>query len=186
MIDPITYRKTIKTLAWFLDTYSYLPVEKILNGDSIRGTDLSVFISESQSYSIEAGSSFILFELLEDLDSDHYITPGSIDNSMLTIQSYLFHLKIYGNTSPEDAQRISSIFKKGDLVLELRNKGIYINGVLPIDPINEFINNTYILRRDLTIKLQTVFEFNDLGEDSGYFADNQKIDLIVKETTEIN
>lgn len=185
-IKPVTYKKIIVGLAKFLDKYTFLDPNRILNADSIRGTPLTQYLSDNRTYSIEAGNSFLLFELLEDPDSDNFITKGDRETSMMTVQSYKLNMMIYGNSSVTDSQRISTIFKQANLALELRDKGIYVKGVVPIIAANEFINDTYILRRDLTVDIQVTYLFDDVSEDEGYFANNQEIDLIVKRTSEIN
>ena len=185
MINAITYEVIIKILGKFLDTYSGLLPTRILNADSIRGTDLSEIISGTEMYSPGVSTSFLLFELLENQNGDHFITSGETNNNMMTIQSYNYHIMIYGNQAPTDAQKISTLFKQSDSALELRDSGIFIKGVSSIEPINEFINNTLILRRDLLINLQVRYDFSNVGKDNGYFAENQDIITIVESVSKI-
>lgn len=186
MIEPISFENIIKKLAKFLDTYSGIDPDRILNADSIRGTDLSEMIGESQAYSPNASKTFMLFELIENQEEDNYVTKGKTSTEMETIQTYNFHLKIYGNNSPTDAQRIASCFKQENNALDLRENGIFIRGVSKIEPINEFINDTLILRRDLIIKLESRHVFQNIGEDVGYFNENENIEVIVKNLSTIN
>ena len=109
----------------------------------------------------------------------YFITKGNDDNNMMTIQTYDFHMKIYGNTAPTDAQKVSALFKQADIALALRDMGAYIKGVSPIEPINEFINNTYLLRRDLIIQIQAKHEFDNIGPETGYFDEAQDVSLVV-------
>ena len=186
MIKAIKYEDIIKVLGKFLDTYSGIKPDNILNADSIRGTDISEMISESQSYSPSVSKSFVLFELLEDENGEHFATSGTASNQMITIQTYNFHLMIYGNSAPTDAQKISAIFKQADDALELHENGVFVKGVSPIEPINEFINNTLLLRRDLNIKIEVKFNFNNIGKDVGVFDEDQEINMIVKSVSNIN
>ena len=179
MIKSINYETTVKNLAKFLDTYSGLAPDRILNADSVRGTNLSELITPTQAYSPEVSTSFLLFELIENQNGDNFITKGDHDNEMLTIQTYDFHLMIYGNSSPNDAQKISALFKQAEIALGLRDLGVYIKGVSPIEAINEFINDTLLLRRDLMIQIQTKHEFNDIGPATEYFDDAQSVSLVV-------
>ena len=186
MINALSYEDIIKILGGFLDTYSGLAPTRILNADSIRGTDLSEVISDHETYSPSVSSSFLLFELIEDQNKDHFVTSGSEDNSMMTIQSYNFHIMLYGNEAPTDAQKLSALFKQSDSALGLREAGVYIHGVGPIEAINEFINNTLLLRRDLMIGIQTRFEFTKIGKTSEYFDENQTITTIAESVSNIH
>ena len=185
MIKAITYEDIIKTLGTFLDTYSGLAPTRILNADSIRGTALSEVISSHEEYSPDVSSSFLLFELLENTDGDHFISKGKEEQIMMTVQSYIFHMMIYGNQAPKDAQKISAIFKEEGCALELRDSGVFIQGVSPVDPINEFINDTLLIRRDVIVKLQCRHEFGNVGKKDEYFDENQEITTITKVVSEL-
>lgn len=169
MIKAITYDEIVKVLAKFLDDNSGIYPTRILNAASVRGTDISQVISETETYSPEMSNSFLLFELIEDENGEHFVTKGESETDMTTIQSYIFHLMIYGNKSATDAQKISAIFKTSDLVLGLRDEGIYVNGVNPIQSNNEFINNTYLFRKDIDINIQVRYNFENIVEDPEYF-----------------
>ena len=186
IINNTTYEQIIKNLAKFLDTYSGINPNLILNKDSIRGTNLSVIISNSKAYSPNAGTEFLLFELLENPNDENFITKDEGENEMMTIQNYDFHIIVYGNKSGEFAQKISAIFKQSDDALLLRDLGIYVHGVSPITSENEFINNTYILRKDLIIKLQVRYKFENIGQSVEYFAEDQDISPIIKVASKAN
>lgn len=187
MINATTYENIIKALGKVLDDYSGLLAANIQNADSARGTDISQKITPVEAYSPTLSDSFMLFELIESPDGEHYVTKDEIKEnkqSMTTIQSYDYHLMIYGNHSPIDAQKISSIFKRENIALSLHEKGIFITGVGGIEAINEFINNTLVLRRDLIIKIEARYIFEST-EDVQYFDQNQEVGLIVKNVAEI-
>ena len=181
MIEAITYEKMVKSVAAFLDDHSGIAPTRMLNADSIRGTDLSEMISSSQSYSPEASEPFALFEFLENSADENFATKGETETVITTIQRYDLHLKIYGNRSPAAAQRLFAAFKQADNALFLREKGIFVLGVTPIEPVNEFVNNTWLLRRDLIVKLQVRFDIEGLAEDPGVFDETQSISAIVLE-----
>ena len=71
MINSTTFESLVKCLANFLDTYSGLDPRRILNAESIRGTDLAELISPTESYSPEVSRSFLLFELIENQNGDN-------------------------------------------------------------------------------------------------------------------
>lgn len=177
MIKKVIYEDIIRSIRRLLIDYSGIPGHKILNALSARGTPLAEYISESEEESINMSTSFLLFELIEDQDANNYVTTSQNDG-MMTIQAFQFHIMIYGNNCHTDAQKISTLFKQSDNALRLRNEGVFINGVEPVESINEFINDTLIQRCDLFIKLQGRFEFEETSEDVGYF---EKIKSIVVE-----
>lgn len=177
MISATTYKDIIITLGKFLDEKSGLNSQRILNADSVRGTDISQMINSTESYSPAQSDSFLLFELLEDTSGEHFVTPGQREQDMMSIQSFNFHIMIYGNNSPMDAQKISTIFKNADLVLGLRDSGIFVNQVSAVDPINEFINNTLLIRRDIDIKIEVRFQFDNVGPEPEYFETLTKIEV---------
>lgn len=179
MIKKISYPDIVKNLVKVLEDYSGLRKTSIVNLVSISGVDLGELISESEQYSINASDSFLLFELLEN-NSDNYVTKGSKNDQMEYIQSYDFHIIVYGNNAPVDCQKISALFKQENIALFLRDNGIYIKGVSPIDPRTEFINNTLIVRRDLMVRIYCRNEFDNIGIPTDYFDKKQKIGICVK------
>lgn len=186
MIKAIDYEKMVKAIAAFLDDHSGIEPTRMLNADSIRGADLSEMISESQSYSPEASKPFALFEIAENTADGNFATKGEEEASITTIQRYDLHLKIYGNQSPAAAQRLFAAFKQEDNALALRDKGVFVVGVAPIEAVNEFVNNTWLLRRDMTVKLQVRFDIGGVSEDPGIFDESQSISAIVLEASRRN
>ena len=178
MIAAISYDGMIKAIAAFLDEESGVSSDRILNADSIRGADLAEMISSSQSYSPIAGSAFMLFEVVENPEND-FLTQGKSASKMDAIQTYDLHLKIYGNSSPSAAQKASLAFKKPENAMSLRDKGLFVNGVMPIEAQNEFINNTWVLRRDIIVRIQARSEYEDASQDPGFFDETQAIDALV-------
>lgn len=179
MIKAITYEEAVKQLAAFLASKSGISPDSIFNADSARGTDLSLMISSTQSYSPRASKSFMLFELRESAEED-FATVGYTPETMMAIQSYDFHMMIYGNSSPQDAMRVFSAFKQPDNAMALRDAGVYVKGVAPIESMNEFINNTLLLRRDVIAKVQIRAQFDEVAPDVGVFDDSQAITLVVR------
>ncbi len=175
MIKPITYEEIIKKLRNVVMTNTKLPGNKVLNALSVRGTDLSDVISSTKTYSFSLGDVFILFELLKDQNGDNYITPKDDDN-MIAIASYTYHLMIYGNGSDLCSQVLRTTFKQPKVAMDLREEGIYVRTVNSGETINEFINNTLLLRNDLEVKIEVAyvlenaiksqyFKYENLNED---------------------
>lgn len=184
MIKATTYEDMVKDVAEFLDAHSGIDSSRMLNADSIRGTNLSEMISASQSYSPEVSKPFALFEFVENSAEENFATKGESETSVTTVQRYDLHLMIYGNKSPSSAQRLFAAFKQADNALALRDKGVFVTGVAPIEAVNEFVNDTWLLRRDLVVKLQVRFEEDNLVEDPGVFDETQQVSAIILEVAE--
>lgn len=186
MIKPITYEDLIKILRTTIITQAELASDKVLNALSIRGTDLSHIISSTQVYSFAAKDTVILFELLKDQDGDNFVTPKD-DNHMLVISSYDFHLKVYGNGSDACTQKLRAIFKQPSIALDLREQGIFVKTITSGESINEFINNTMLLRNDLYIKVEVTYLIENTKQQE-YFNQNldiEDVEVIIHEVDEI-
>ena len=120
-------------------------------------------INSTEMYSIGLSSVFILFELLKDKNSDNYVTPKD-DNNMIAIASYTFHIMIYGNGSDTCSQYLRATFKQPQIAQELRENGIYIRNIDSGETINEFINNTLLLRCDLNVSLEVAYVLQNLTQ----------------------
>lgn len=178
MIKATTFEGMVKTVAHFLDLHSGIDQNRIINKDSVRGADLAEMISSDESYSPSASSAFMLFEFVENPDND-FISPGETVSKMENIQTYDLHMLIYGNGSPSAAQRVSAMFKRPELALALREEGVFVNGVAPIEPQNEFLNDTWVLRRDVFVRMQIRIEIEDSSVDPGVFDETQSIAAVV-------
>lgn len=185
MIKAITYEEMVKTVAAFLDSHSGINPNRIINRDGIRGATLAEMISPTQAYSPAANQTLMLFEFVEDQNAENFATVEKDPANMCVIQSYSLHLMLYGNKSPQDAQRVFASFKQGDNAFELRDKGVYVKGVDPIEPVNEFINDTLCLRRDIIVRLQARFVFEEAGDDLGEFDENQGVTVVVQNASNL-
>lgn len=168
MIKTISYENIIIELRKTIMQYADLKPQKVMNALSIRGTELSDKISQNITQSFSAGDVFILFELLKDEDGDNYVTPKD-DKNMISIASYKFHLMIYGNGSDNCSQVIRTIFKRPNIAMDLREKGIYVRSINSGETINEFINNTLLLRSDLELYIEVAYVLNN-KEEPEYFS----------------
>ena len=172
MMPPIETKNIEILLRKVLIQNSRVRETRILNALSARGIDLSDIINDTIYDSYSMSDVFILFELIKSLDGDNYITEKN-DDYMLSINTYTFHIMIYGNKSEECSQYIKSAFKQEEIVSELRDKGIFIRGVSTGESINEFINNSLWRRTDLNITLTTTFEIEKIIK-SKYFSENKE------------
>lgn len=183
MIKPITYEDIIKILRRTVIENSRVDGSRVLNALSVRGTDLSDVISATQTYSFAASDVFILFELLKDENGDNYVTPKD-DNSMIAIASYKYHLMIYGNGSDLCSQVLRTTFKQPYIAMDLRDQGIYIRTVSSGETINEFNNNTLLLRNDLEVEIEVAYILENITETQYFKYENlhdDDISLIINE-----
>lgn len=186
ILTPISYKNLIKTLYLSLSSLSELPLGRVLNIDSVRGIDLNKLITSTESTSINMSDSIILFELLENNNDENFVTTEE-DNSLSYISSYQFVLHFYGNYSHELSKKVASRYKSIEVISDLREIGIYYNGIEPITNVKEFINNSLWQRCDCTINFIVRHSFdkvsfntpvNETFEDEYNSSD---ISLVVKE-----
>ena len=167
MMKAINYEDIIKLLRTSIIDNSNITASKVLNALSVRGTDLSQIINNTKVYSYSAKDVFLLFELLKNDSGNNFVTKKD-DNSMIVVSSYKFHLMIYGNGSDDFSQIIKSIFHQSSVLNNLRDNGIHILNISSGESINEFVNNTLLLRNDLMINLETIYESKN-KHDAEYF-----------------
>ena len=96
---------------------------------------------------------------------------------MIVVSSYKFHIMIYGNGSDDYSQIVKSIFHQNLVLNNLKENGIFINDISSGESINEFINNTLLLRNDLMVNLETVYESKNKQQNE-YFDQNYNINDI--------
>lgn len=164
MIASITYENIIIKLRKKLAEQTGISLDRIFNAVTVRGPDLFKLISESESMSFDLGDSFIVFELKED-DNDNNTVLREQDDTMSSISSFNFDLKIYGNACHTVSQNILMRFKTEEVAFGLRSEGIYIKGIGFPTSINEFINNTVWPRCDMSLKLQVRFNTYKIHDD---------------------
>jgi hypothetical protein len=146
--------EAIRTWRKVLNTITKIPMNMILSGESIRGPEL-VTIKNNQKVPIGYDEDCII----------HYVDPTTdlnvIDTStdMKLIQSYELHLVIYGNNCKSVATKIITNLYTDEALELLREGGI---GILKIDPLentSEFLTtNTYVLRYDIKIQFNCQIE----------------------------
>lgn len=159
-LPAITYENALTLLRNVLVDYSGILSDLIINADSIYGPDVMKEIESllQDCYEQESPTvtdTFIVFEYKEN-EGDHYaatsFSQNNVSTTMETIGTYSMYLKIYGDNCHNSAQKILSIFKTPTIAENLRNSGVYINGISPITPGTEFINLVRWQRCDLEIK----------------------------------
>ena len=96
MISYTTYTDLIINIRQELINQAELDSDMVINAVSVRGPLLKKLISDYESTSINLHDGFIIFELLENKDSENNIILHNDDNSSDNVNEYKLLLKIYG------------------------------------------------------------------------------------------
>lgn len=127
--------------------------EMIINGESIRGAEL-VTIKNGQKVPIGYDET-CLVTYCEPID-DISVVEGY--GGVQSVQSYEFHIIVYGNQCKKVAQKIKGNFYTRGVLDILNENGIGLISVQPIENASTFMTgNTYVLRNDLRIRFDCVF-----------------------------
>lgn len=168
MIPSITYDNIIRKIKSTLATQAELSQKLFFNATSIRGADIFNSNTGLESEPLWTSNVFVVFEMLED-DNGKNVVLHEQDDSISSISSFKFNLKIYGDECHNVSQKILMRFKTEEVALDLRNSGIFIDSISFPTCINEFINNTLWARCDMSLNIQVRFNINPV--DTTPYAD---------------
>ena len=182
MLKLNKYEDIIKIIRKFIIDEGKIAGERVLNNESVRGADLSKFITETheQMGSINLNDAFIIFELKENEDSSLNFITKDKNGQMINISAYDFIIRCYGNGSHVLSKRLQTLFRVPDNASFLESKGVYVVGVSAIEQAKEFINNTVIVRCDFQITVQASLDIS-VKEDEITFREVQNVNLDVRE-----
>ena len=151
-----TYNAALVTLRNQILTYTGLPNNLVLNGDSLYGPDTWKMITELIGEAPDQSSDFIIFEFKE-ISNDAF--GISVDNiNIEALAPYGLFLKIYGDRCHEIAYKLASIFKLPQAIETLRATGIKVINSSLINSVNEFINGSRWPRCDIEIDMLCNFK----------------------------
>ena len=159
-LPATTYNQIVENLYSILVEKSGLPQNLVVNIKSISGADVEKILSETTVVSPNVSDSFITFEILEN-ENDAYGATTMSDTKMETIAAYELHLRIYGESCHELAQRMFAAFKLPSTAMELLDNGMKVTDYSQISSVNEFINMTRWERCDFALEFlcRKVYEF---------------------------
>lgn len=145
---------TIPVWRNILTTITSIPLEMILNGESIRGPEF-VTIKNGQKVPIGYDENFIVF-YIDPIDDINVVDSYGHSTS---VQSYELHLIIYGRDTKKMSQKVkSNIYTEGILDI-LRDNGIGLLSIPSVENTSNFmVSQTYVLRTDLRIRFNCVFK----------------------------
>ena len=158
ILKSLNYECLVKILYETLLKTTGLDKQCILNKDTITGPTLNKLVSEKDATSFDINDCFMLFEIIETPEIQNNYVTREDDNSISSIMSYDFNITTYGNHCHNLSQIIISNFKNDDLLINLREKGVYVNGVSYPTNVKEYINNVLWVRNDF--KIHAYIRFN--------------------------
>ena len=179
MINPISKVKELeKILRSEIITQSELDEKRVANSLSIYGETLDKLLNNSIADSYEKTDSVILFEL-SNRDNPSDISYTDTEENIIYNKSYRLNLIIYGDSSPDIANKITMRFRTENVRDNLFNEGVYIEEVTDPSSFNEFINDVMWLRTDLSILLTATFKLSQINK-SEEFKELSDLKIIKK------
>lgn len=160
--------EAVKTLRKVLMKITGLPNDRIINGESIRGAEL-VTIKQGQKVPVGLNETFLV-TYCDNID-EISVDEGYDEKEAQSVESYEFHIIVYGTQCKKVAQKIKANFYTRGVLDILNANGIGLLSVQPIENTSTFItDNTYVLRNDIRIRFDCVIgnekaiEQNDIEE----------------------
>lgn len=135
----------------------------IVNGCSIRGVDLSKFVTEKVKLSYDLSDSVIIFETKTSNNDDIDFTETEND----VVRESLFlevSVIIYGNQSLALAKTLKARFESEKVRNDLLDKEVYLSSVNEITSMNEFINETIWPRADFSMSIACEIQVSQIDE----------------------
>lgn len=152
---------------------------RILNGQSIRGQDLSKLVGEKIYKSYNLKDNVIIFNLtLRDDQNVNFTDIKEEENNVASVIKTVgttIKLTIYGNSSINLAQIIKARFETEKVRYDLLVQGLYIEKIRNTFTTNEIINDTYWQRVDLTIDIDCEMEIQKITNFDDYASKNDII-----------
>lgn len=152
-----------KIIGDMLVKQSKLQRGSIVNGCSIRGVDLSKFVTEKVKLSYDLSDSVIIFETKTNNNDDIDFTEVEKDvvRESLSLEVSVI---IYGNQSLALAKALKARFESEKVRNDLLDKEVYLSSVNEITFMNEFINETIWPRADFSMSIACEIQVSQIDE----------------------
>lgn len=152
-----------KIIGDMLVKQSELQRGSIVNGCSIRGVDLSKFVTEKVKLSYDLSDSVIIFEVKTNNNDDIDFTEVEKDvvRESLSLEVSVI---IYGNQSLALAKVLKARFESEKVRNDLLDKEVYLSSVNEITSMNEFINETIWPRADFNMDIACEIQVSQIDE----------------------
>lgn len=146
-------------VAKYLTSLSRLDANRVINGNSVHGPDLSKVIQDNISLSYDLADSVIIFTTsIENNDSDY--TEHDSSNVARNQFSIVVDLTIYGNTSRLIAEGLKARFETEKIRFNLLQEGLKFKTADEITSIDDIMNDTVWPRTDMKLHFITEMSFD--------------------------
>lgn len=155
-------KEIIPPLRNIISINSGVPLDDILNADSIRGAYLTKMIGREEiPYTNE--DTVIIFSIEE--DNEDQITETGLDDVLRTNVTYDITITIYSDSARTISLQLRSRLLQSTNIELLRQNGIYLKSISLIDGVTEIINQQRWIRREFVIKALVVLEVDKIIDD---------------------
>lgn len=151
MVSIQSFEQIIRIIRQEIIDQTELDGKAVVNATSVRGPAFIKFLDEYQTVSPDLSNVFIVFEVLENSESDQNFLFEHDDESADVVVPYSFNLKIYGSQCHFLAQQLMVNLRNPNVATNLFNKGIWLTEITSPIGQNELINNTIWPRCDMSI-----------------------------------
>lgn len=144
---------------------SGLDRSRIANIASIRGVNLSKFITNSVSLSYNLSDVVILFEIVASDNRDINFTEKTKDDAIRESNCFDVKLICYGNESINIIKMLKARLESAVVRSALLDEGIYFVESSSCESINDFINETIYPRTDFHFTVACEIEYSQIEEE---------------------
>lgn len=136
--------------------------QNIVNGLSVRGPELSKFITETVKQSYDLTDVVIIFERMALDESNTNIDETESDDSIRESIAEKISINIYGNQSFAMAKTLKARFESEKVREDLLNSGIHLMQVTNVDTLNEFMNEMLWHRASFDLEIAYEISVNQI------------------------
>ena len=152
-------------VAKYLTSLSMLDTNRIINGNSIHGPELSKIVQDNISLSYDLTDSVIIFTTAienNNVDYTEYDNSKTVRNQF----SAVVNLTIYGNTSRLIAECLKARFETEKIRYNLLQEGLKFKIADEITSIDDIMNDTVWPRTDMKLHFVTemLFDIDEFDE----------------------
>lgn len=172
MISISNVKELNKIIKNQLITQSELNQKRVLNSISNYGETLDKMLEKYVFSSIEKTDVVLLFELTG-RQNDSNISFTNENSNLIYYSSYKLYIILYGDSSPDVANKIVSRFRTQKVRNDLYDNGVYLEYIDNPNTINEFKNGSLWIRTDIEIGISCEFSITQTSDDSNFSVINK-------------
>lgn len=159
---------------------SGLDRSRIINGHSVRGVNLSKFVTDNVKLSYNLSDSVIIFEIDPANNDDVNITEESESGNIRQFVYVEVKVIIYGQEASILAKTLKARIESEEVRNDLLLQEVYMSKVKDIVVVNDFINETIWPRADFSINLAYEIEITKIDS----FEDMTQTQNIITQSLE--